>query len=79
MNIVYVMFLSIFIKAISAVIEILIQICISNGVGLTGYGDYTFYVSLVEFVYYCLFSGSIKLNTFYLSDKTVNITNFKRH
>lgn len=77
MNIVYVMFLSIFIKAISAVIEILIQICISNGVGLTGYGDYTFYVSLVEFVYYCLFSGSIKLNTFYLSDKTVNITNFK--
>lgn len=79
MNIVYAMMLSIIIKAISAVVEIGIQMVITNGVGVSGYGDYTFFVSLIEGAYFVLFSGSIKLNTFYLSTPSSSLKEFKRN
>ena len=66
MDIVFAMILSIGIKGISAVVEIAIQMLITNGVGVSEYGDYTFFVSLIEGAYFLLFSGSIKLNTFYV-------------
>lgn len=72
------MILSIGIKAIAAVLEIAIQMLITNGVGVSKYGNYTFYMSLVEGAYYVLFSGSIKLNTFYLSSPESSLSNFKR-
>lgn len=78
MNIVFAMMLSIIIKAVSALIEIGIQLLITNNVGVSGYGDYTFFVSLVEGAYFVLFSGSIKLNTFYLSTPSSSLKDFKR-
>ena len=72
MDIVFAMILSIGIKGISAVVEIAIQMLITNGVGVSEYGNYTFFVSLIEGAYFLLFSGSIKLNTFYLSTPETN-------
>ena len=78
MDIVSAMILSIVIKAISAVVEIIIQMLITNEVGVSEYGNYTFFVSLIEGAYYVLFSGSIKLNTFYLSTPSSSLTDFKK-
>lgn len=78
MDIVIAMILSIGIKGISAIVEIAIQMLITNGVGVSEYGDYTFFVSLIEGAYFVLFSGSVKLNTFYLSMPSASLSNFKR-
>lgn len=78
MGIAFAVLLSIGIKAISALVEIGIQILITNNVGVTGYGSYTFFVSLIEFSYFFFFSGSVKLNTFYLSSPESSISRFKK-
>lgn len=78
MNLVFAMILSIGIKAISAIVEIAIQMLITNGVGVSEYGEYTFFVSLIEGAYFVLFSGSVKLNTFYLSTPSASLLGFKR-
>lgn len=78
MNLVFAMILSIGIKGISAIVEIAIQMLITNGVGVSGYGEYTFFVSVIEGAYFMLFSGSIKINTFYLSTPSANLSKFKR-
>lgn len=78
MNIVFAMILSIAIKVISAIVEITIQMLITNEVGISEYGNYTFFVSLIEGAYFVLFSGSIKLNTFYLSTPSSSLTDFKK-
>lgn len=78
MKLVFTMFLSIGVKALAAIIEILIQMLLTNSVGIAGYGDYTFLVSVIEGVYYFLFSGSIKINTFYLSIPSLKLTHFKK-
>lgn len=78
MKLVFAMIISIGIKAISAIIEIAIQMLITNCVGFSEYGNYTFLISLVEGAYFLLFSGSIKLNTFYLSTPAFSLMNFKK-
>lgn len=78
MNLVFAMMLSIGIKGISAIVEIAIQMLITNGVGVSEYGEYTVFVSLIEGAYFVLFSGSVKLNTFYLSTSSVSLSKFKR-
>ena len=78
MNLVFAMILSIGIKGISAIIEIAIQMLITNSAGVSEYGDYTFFVSLIEGTYFALFSGSVKLNTFYLSTPSASLLKFKR-
>lgn len=77
MGIVSALILSIIIKGVSAIVEIAIQMLITNTSGVTGYGEYSFYVSLIEAAYFVLFSGSIKLNTFYLSNPNADIKKFK--
>lgn len=78
MNLVFAMILSIGIKGISAIVEIAIQMLITNGIGVSEYGEYTFFVSLIEGAYFVLFSGSVKLNTFYLSTSSASLSRFKR-
>lgn len=78
MNIVFAMILSIGIKAVSAVVEIVIQMLITNNAGVSELGNYTFYVSLIEGGYFLLFSGSIKLNTYYLSTPSSSLSGFKK-
>jgi len=77
-NLVYAMILSIGVKGISAIVEIAIQMLISNGVGVSGYGDYTFFVNLISGIYFFLFAGSVKLNTYYLSTPSASLSNFKK-
>ena len=78
MDIVSAMILSIVIKILAAVLEIAIQMLITNGAGVSVYGDYAFYMSLIEGAYYVLYSGSIKLNTFYLSTPSSSLEDFKK-
>lgn len=78
MNIVFAMILSIVIKGVSAVVEVAIQMLITNRFGVSAYGDYSFYVSIIEGAYFVLFSGSIKLNTFFLSSPESSLSNFKK-
>lgn len=78
MKLVFTMILSIGVKAFAALIEIAIQMMLTNYVGMAGYGDYTFFVSIIEGSYYFLFAGSIKINTFYLSVPTLKLDRFKK-
>lgn len=78
MNLAIIMLLSIGVKAVAAVLEIVIQMLITNGAGVSEYGTYTFYVSVVEGAYYILYSGSVKLNTFYLSTPSSSLQKFKK-
>lgn len=78
MDIVLAMILSIGVKAIGAVLEVAIQASITNGAGVSEYGNYTFFVSVVEGAYFVLFSGSVKLNTYYLSTPESSLNSFKR-
>ena len=51
---------------------------ITNNAGVSELGNYTFYVSLIEGGYFLLFSGSIKLNTYYLSTPSSSLSRFKK-
>lgn len=78
MGIVPAMILSIVIKGIAAILELCTQLFISNYLGVSDFGTYAFFVGLVEGGYFLFFSGSIKLNTFYLSTKLYSITSFRK-
>lgn len=69
---------SIIIKGAGAVIEIIIQWLITQKIGISGYGNYTFYINCADVFFWCLFSGIVKCNTFYLSDRNQSISLFKR-
>lgn len=77
MGIVPAMIFSILVKGIAAIIELLTQLFISNYMGVSSFGTYTFFVSIIECGYFLLFSGSIKINTFYLSTPSVTIKKFR--
>ena len=47
MKLVFTMFLSIGIKGAAAIAEIVIQLLLTNYVGMTGYGEYIFFVSII--------------------------------
>lgn len=69
---------SIIIKGVAAIVEILTQLYLTRMYGVDNYGSYTYFVSIVEMTYWLLFSGIIKCNTFYLSDKSCSIFQAKR-
>lgn len=74
----FLLVLSVAIKAVSAVLEIIIQLLITRSIGISGYGEYSFYVNAIEIAFWILFSGMVKCNTFYLADSTVSISAFKK-
>lgn len=78
MSIVPAMLISIIIKAVSAIIEIVIQLIISNHIGVNFYGKYTLFTSVIECTYFIFLSGSVKVNTFYLSDPNTKLNTFKK-
>lgn len=78
LGIVPAMIFSIFIKGLAAIIELLTQLFISNYMGVSSFGTYTFFISVIECGYFLLFSGSIKINTFYLSTLSVTIDDFRK-
>lgn len=77
-NIMLVFAFSIVVKGIGAVIEIVIQWLLTQEIGVSGYGNYSFYVNCVDISFWALFSGVVKCNTFYLSDEKQSLTNYKK-
>ena len=69
--------LSVILKGLGAVLEVLLQVMITWMLGLAGYGTYSTWVSAADLVYWVLFSGITKCNTFYLSNKGTELRRFK--
>ena len=69
--------LSVILKGFGAVLEVLLQVMITRMMGLAGYGTYSTWVSAADLVYWVLFSGITKCNTFYLSNKGTELRRFK--
>lgn len=76
MNVIFM--ISIVLKAAGAVLEILLQIVITRGIGVSGYGSYTTWINAADLLFWCLFSGIVKCNTFYLSGGQNALRIFKR-
>lgn len=76
MNLIFL--LSVILKGVGSVLEVLIQIVITKGIGVNGYGTYSTWVNAADLVFWCLFSGLVRCNTFYLADPAVSISGFKR-
>lgn len=69
---------SVILKGIGAVLEVLLQILITRGIGLAGYGAYSAWINTADLIFWVLYSGLIKCNTFYLSGKDCSIQTFRR-
>lgn len=76
MNLIFL--ISILLKGVGAVLEILLQIAITRGIGVSGYGTYTTWINAADLIFWCLFSGVVKCNTFYLSRKQTSLRDFKQ-
>lgn len=59
-------------------LEILLQVIITRQIGVTEYGVYSALVNAADLLYWCLFSGVVKCNTFYLAEEGVTIRKFKQ-
>ena len=73
----FVFLLSVILKAVGAVFEILIQILITKVLGVSGYGDYSAWINVADLIFWMFFSGIIKCNTFYLAGENTKIRSFK--
>lgn len=69
---------SLFTKGIGAVLEVILQILITRTLGVSGYGTYSTWVNVADLVFWVLFSGLVKCNTFYLSDQRSSIKSFSQ-
>ena len=69
---------SLFLKGIGAVLEITCQVILTRSLGVSDYGSYSAYVNAAGLILWCLFSGIVKCNTFYLSKNGGSIKRFKR-
>lgn len=76
MNLIFL--LSVLLKGIGALLEILLQIMITREIGISGYGSYTSWITAADLIFWICFSGLVKCNTFYLSGREVTIDRFKR-
>lgn len=70
--------LSIILKGIGAILEVLLQIIVTKRMGVDGYGSYATWVNMADLVFWVGFSGLIKNNTFYLSGGSKTIHDFKK-
>ena len=73
-----ILIISVILKGIGAALEILIQIAITRAIGVSGFGTYSAWISASELMLWCLFSGIIKCNTFYLPKRGATIGTFSR-
>lgn len=76
MNIIFL--ISVILKGIGALLEICLQICITKGIGVSGYGNYAAWINAADLLFWLFFSGLVKCNTFYLSGNQTSINQFKK-
>ena len=69
---------SIILKGIGALLEILLQMLITGVMGVEGYGTYSAWINGADLIFWIGLSGLVKCNTFYLSGRDTSITTFKR-
>lgn len=70
--------LSIVLKGIGAILEIVVQILITRMIGVDGFGRYSTVINTADVIFFIFFSGIVKCNTFYLSEKQTSLTGFKK-
>ena len=75
MNLIFL--LSVVLKGLGAVLELLLQILITDRMGVSGYGTYSAWINGADLVFWVCFSGLVKCNTFYLSGGQTTIRRFK--
>ena len=68
---------SIVLKGMGAILEILLQILITGELGVSGYGMYSAWINAADLIFWVGFSGLVKCNTFYLAEKNTCIRIFK--
>lgn len=76
MNLIFL--LSVLLKGAGSVLEVLIQIVITRSIGVDGYGTYSNWVNVADLIYWILFSGLVRCNTFYLSNLNITIEPFRK-
>ena len=77
MNLIFL--LSVILKGLGAVLEILLQILITDKLEVSGYGTYSAWINSADLIFWVCFSGLVKCNTFYLSGGRTTIRGFKRN
>ena len=75
MNLIFL--LSVMLKGLGAVLEVLLQILITGNMGVDGYGTYSAWINSADLIFWVCFSGLVKCNTFYLSGGETTIRSFK--
>ena len=75
MNLIFL--LSVMLKGIGALLEVLLQILITGRLEVDGYGTYSAWINSADLIFWVLFSGIVKCNTFYLSGGKTTIRSFK--
>ena len=76
MNLIFL--LSVILKGLGALLEILLQILITDRLGVSGYGTYSAWINSADLIFWVCFSGLVKCNTFYLSGGKTTIRSFKQ-
>ena len=69
---------SIILKGVGALLEILLQMIITGVMGVEGYGTYSAWINGADLIFWIGLSGLVKCNTFYLSGRDTTIRIFKR-
>lgn len=75
MNLVFLF--SVVLKGVGAVLEVLLQILITDHLGVSGYGSYSAWINGADLIFWVCFSGLVKCNTFYLSGRRTTIRAFR--
>ena len=75
MNLIFL--LSVILKGLGAMLEILLQILITDKLAVSGYGTYSAWINSADLIFWVCFSGLVKCNTFYLSGGKTTIRGFK--
>lgn len=76
MNLIFL--LSVILKGLGALLEVLLQMLITDHIGVEGYGVYTTWINSADLIFWVCFSGLVKCNTFYLSGGKTTIRSFKQ-
>lgn len=76
MNLIFL--LSVLLKGLGAMLEILLQMLITARMGVSGYGTYSAWINGADLIFWVCFSGLVKCNTFYLSGGDTTIRHFKK-
>ena len=76
MNLIFLV--SVMLKGVGALLEVLLQILITAQLTVDGYGTYSAWINGADLLFWVCFSGLVKCNTFYLSGGETTIRGFKK-